>query len=1576
MMSARRGVTVWISMVALAVLAGVAPVVLGSPSVAYADKLGVCGVPGKDGPTTTLSGIVNSYYPGSANAAAGATSIVLGARDTRGSATTISAGDLLLVIQMQGAQIATDNDMRYGTGLGTPGDQTQPGSGNNGTSFAAGQYEYVIAQNAVGDAGGTLNLTTGLVNGYSTAAFGAQGQVRFQVVRVPQYSSVTLGGTVTAPAWNGSAGGLAALDVAGSLNLNGNTIDVSGLGFRGGAGIQMGGDNTHNNLDYSTLAPDVLDIPDQTAGAGGTAPAPRNGLNTTNASKGEGTAGTPRYVNVLTGGIPALVDTGVQGYPNGSMGRGAPGNAGGGGTDGGPATNEYNSGGGGGGNGGAGGHGGNSYRQNVADGGWGGSVFGSLGASAVAPTRLVMGGGGGAGTTNNGTYSYYNGTTVQDDPATGAAAVALLGFPPALLSSGQPGGGIVMVRAGTVTGSGTINARGRSAYRVTTSPNANAIYEVNWDGGGGGGAGGSVVVIAQNPSTPTLTINAQGGDGGNTNHQRAGSPPPHGPGGGGGGGVVYTSFPIANAANAVLGGIHGWSGNAVPWDSQFNTIDGSAGVVNATTTSANTVNSIAGAACLPAFTVVKTTSTPGPMTVPNTATYTITVSNSPGRGLASGASISDVLPSGFTYASNLNPVYAGGASGPATIGNSGTPGTPVFGVPGGDATNSFTIPGAGSVSITFTVNIGAGVPPGTYQNPARVDYTDPTRTASGQTVTPGAAYASGGGTAGGSNYDPASSTGEDVTVIPMPPSISKSFAPDPIAVGDTSTLSFSISNPNSGTILTGVAFSDTIPAGLTVASSSSSQCGGTLTTTAPSTIALSGGTIAASSFCSFSVTVTGITPGLKSNTTGTVTSTNGGSGNTASDTLTVIGPPSIAKAFAPATIAVGGISTLTFSITNPAANTVALTGVTFSDGLPAGVQVAVTPNASTSPGCGSPTFAPAASDTTLSFSAGTIAVAGTCTVSVDVTATTAGTKNNTSGNVSSTNGGTGNTASDTLTVTAILPPSISKSFAPDPIAVGDTSTLSFSISNPNSGTILTGVAFSDTIPAGLTVASSSSSQCGGTLTTTAPSTIALSGGTIAASSFCSFSVTVTGITPGLKSNTTGTVTSTNGGSGNTASDTLTVIGPPSIAKAFAPATIAVGGISTLTFSITNPAANTVALTGVTFSDGLPAGVQVAVTPNASTSPGCGSPTFAPAASDTTLSFSAGTIAVAGTCTVSVDVTATTAGTKNNTSGNVSSTNGGTGNTASDTLTVTATTISDPGVTKTGNPATAQVGDIVTFTIVVTNNGTANADSVLLTDPLPAFLNVVNVTVAPAGPTPGIVGNTVTVSFGTMIPAQTFTVTITTVVNSLGLPPGGTNTATVSTTSAESDPNNDSSSALTTIVTASGNAAPATGFAPDRMTRLPAQPDALRYTDLGDLWIEIPNLGVKLPIVGVPLTEDGWDVTWLGSQAGYLNGTAFPTWKGNSVLTSHATLASGRAGPFRNLKSLRWDDTVIVHFAGQRYVYSVRSTSAVMANDASIFRHEERPWLTLVTCGGYDPKLSQYRYRIAVKAVLTSIEPEP
>ena len=53
----------------------------------------------------TLSGVVNTYYPGTANVAKGATSIPVGT--ATGAGGTIVNGSLLLVIQMQDASINT-----------------------------------------------------------------------------------------------------------------------------------------------------------------------------------------------------------------------------------------------------------------------------------------------------------------------------------------------------------------------------------------------------------------------------------------------------------------------------------------------------------------------------------------------------------------------------------------------------------------------------------------------------------------------------------------------------------------------------------------------------------------------------------------------------------------------------------------------------------------------------------------------------------------------------------------------------------------------------------------------------------------------------------------------------------------------------------------------------------------------------------------------------------------------------------------------------------------------------------------------------------------------------------------------------------------------------------------------------------------------------------------------------------------------------------------------------------------------------------------------------------------------------
>ncbi|HET9912235.1 MAG TPA: sortase, partial [Anaerolineales bacterium] len=170
--------------------------------------------------------------------------------------------------------------------------------------------------------------------------------------------------------------------------------------------------------------------------------------------------------------------------------------------------------------------------------------------------------------------------------------------------------------------------------------------------------------------------------------------------------------------------------------------------------------------------------------------------------------------------------------------------------------------------------------------------------------------------------------------------------------------------------------------------------------------------------------------------------------------------------------------------------------------------------------------------------------------------------------------------------------------------------------------------------------------------------------------------------------------------------------------------------------------------------------------------------------------------------------------------------------------------------------------------------------------------------------------------------------------------------------------------------------PKTGFAPGRITELPDQPDSYSYTDLGNFWIEVPALNVKLPIVGVPLTDaDGWNLTWLGSQAGWLEGTAYPTHPGNSAITAHAINAEGQPGPFADLSKLYWGQKVIVHLDGQKYIFEVRDVRFVWPDDKLAFRHEEYAWLTLITCKDFNESTNSYAQRVVLRAVLISVEEE-
>ena len=132
---------------------------------------------------------------------------------------------------------------------------------------------------------------------------------------------------------------------------------------------------------------------------------------------------------------------------------------------------------------------------------------------------------------------------------------------------------------------------------------------------------------------------------------------------------------------------------------------------------------------------------------------------------------------------------------------------------------------------------------------------------------------------------------------------------------------------------------------------------------------------------------------------------------------------------------------------------------------------------------------------------------------------------------------------------AILPPTIAKSFGAASIPLNGSTSLSFTINNPNVGSGLTGVGFTDSLPAGLVVSTPNglAGTCGGgTITATAGTgSVSLSSASLASSASCTFSVNVTGTTVGTKNNTTGAVTSVEGGAGGTAAATVTVaVVPP------------------------------------------------------------------------------------------------------------------------------------------------------------------------------------------------------------------------------------------------------------------------------------------------------------------------------------------------------------------------------------------------------------------------------------------------
>jgi gliding motility-associated-like protein len=557
------------------------PLLFIIPIISFAQR-------GKDGNYTVsaLDTTVNSYAYLTLNATAGTSTITVNNSSMLGGAfsSSLAQGDLLLIIQMQGATM--DIDVTPATDW-PGGNYTKPAAYlwdfewmKSITKLAAwgavtnynncGKFEQVEVRSV---SGSNITLNCALQNSYTSSG-------RVQVVRVPRFNNLTLNtsASIMPPSWDGTTGGIVAIEVKGNLTLNASSkISASGAGFRGGS-------TTSPTTQSSTSSP-------------GTCSAHANGTGNGSTQLGSSSIGEGGRKGESIGGYDAEYTALYSVYGRGSAANGGGGggyqNCGGGGGSnigsgtytgkGVPSTTVANSvwnlesagfAGSSSSGGGRGGYANSNSNQNATligpnstawcanasssdarkeNGGFGGHPL------TYDATRLFMGGGGGAGD--------------QDQEQGG---------------SGGSGGGVVFLTVyGMISGSGTIEANGVDGGNSNPSNSLTALplqLKGN-DGAGGGGGGGAVFIRNSNSLPSTIILSAKGGNGGNQNLVLGpfASNEAAGPGGAGAGGniTMVSGSPTQN----VNGGIAGTSNSSHLSEFTFNgATNGAAGVTGLTTT--------------------------------------------------------------------------------------------------------------------------------------------------------------------------------------------------------------------------------------------------------------------------------------------------------------------------------------------------------------------------------------------------------------------------------------------------------------------------------------------------------------------------------------------------------------------------------------------------------------------------------------------------------------------------------------------------------------------------------------------------------------------------------------------------------------------------------------------------------------------------------------------------------------------------------------------------------------------------------------------------------------------------------
>ncbi|MCX6181932.1 MAG: gliding motility-associated C-terminal domain-containing protein [Bacteroidetes bacterium] len=433
----------------------------------------LCAQQGKDNSIsiTGASSVINNYYTLSANLAAGSTTLIV--NDVTG----IASGDLLFIIQMQGATISTANDDTWGSV-----------SNYNNCGF----YEFleVLSTNAGTN---TITFSCPLIHSYTNSG-------KVQVVKVPRYVNLTIqaGASISALPWDGSIGGVVVAEISGNTIING-TIDVTGLGFRPGTIDQNTayGINSYasiNSSDGAEKGESIAGFGADYLAYGGTygRGAPANGGGGGNAHNAGGGGGSNAGLGIYTGNGNPDISTASWANAWNTEAAGFSGSTSSGGGRGGYTFGTID-----------------LDALSVGPGAiWGGDNRQNVGGRGGHPLdyssgRIFLGGGAGAGDQNNNAGS-----------------------------DGGSGGGLVFIKScGTVSGTGAIIANGSPGKPQPVGSAGN-------DAPGGGGGGGTVIIDSDG-SIAGITINANGGKGGSQiiNYSECEGPG----GGGGGGYIAITN---------------------------------------------------------------------------------------------------------------------------------------------------------------------------------------------------------------------------------------------------------------------------------------------------------------------------------------------------------------------------------------------------------------------------------------------------------------------------------------------------------------------------------------------------------------------------------------------------------------------------------------------------------------------------------------------------------------------------------------------------------------------------------------------------------------------------------------------------------------------------------------------------------------------------------------------------------------------------------------------------------------------------------------------------------------------------